>query len=96
MQIVFFSFNLRFEEDGKYVDISKCNFCPVMKLPSCEADLYVILSASWRKKFKQAVRILHRDHEVKHETISGQKVLARLEEFFEFYQEKKEMYSPRY
>jgi CelD/BcsL family acetyltransferase involved in cellulose biosynthesis len=78
----------RIQAQGRHMEFVASSYCPVMKLPASEADLYALLSAGWRKKVKQDIRVINREENVIHEVIRGAAVAAKLPEFFCLYEEK--------
>ncbi len=86
--LFFLHFKNRLDAEGRYAELSRSAYCPVMKLPSTESDLYVMLSPGWRKKFKQDMRVSNRDHDVSHVVHNGSEVERKLDCFFKMYEEK--------
>ena len=76
------------EEAGKYVELSRSGYCPILDLPDSESGLYSMMSKSWRKKFKQDMRVTCRDYDVSHETFDGPDLAQNLDVFIEHYQKK--------
>jgi len=78
----------RLREEGRYSELKRSAFCPRMRLPDTDEELYPMLSRGWRKKFKQDMRICNRDHAGAHVVVAGSEVDGHLEEFFQMYESK--------
>lgn len=78
----------RIEVEGKYAEISLRSYCPVAKLPDSEDNFFTMLSRGTKKKFKQDIRVINREHGVAHSVIQGEGVAKRLDDFIDFYEEK--------
>jgi CelD/BcsL family acetyltransferase involved in cellulose biosynthesis len=81
-------FMQRLSLEGRYSELNKSAYCPVMQLPASEDGLYPMLSTGWRKKFKQDMRVAKRDYELSHVVFEGAEIEGRLDRFFEMYAEK--------
>jgi hypothetical protein len=77
----------RINKEGKYCEVNIHSFCPLLKIPDNETDFYAMLSTGWRKKFKQDSRVSKRNN-ICHTVISGNDVMEKLDDFFNFYEEK--------
>lgn len=78
----------RLDEEGRYAELKRSAYCPAVQLPDTEDEFYSMLSPSWRKTFKRAVRVSNRDYEVSHVVFDGYEVEGQLEVFFQIYEEK--------
>ncbi|MCF8095224.1 MAG: GNAT family N-acetyltransferase [Desulfobacteraceae bacterium] len=76
------------ENQGRYYQIRLSAYCPVVKIPTDYDTYFAGLSKSWKKKFKQDVRVLHRDYKAAHKTYEGKDAKERLPAFFDFYNKK--------
>ncbi len=81
-------FMKRIQAEGKYAELVQGSYCPIVELPECENTLLKELSQWRRKKFKQDIRVLHREQNVVHSVLVGDDVAAGLETFFRLYEEK--------
>ncbi len=64
----FLNFLNEFDKYGKYVEIEKGSFCPVVTLPKTKEDYTVSLSRNRRQQFKKHFRKLEREGNVQHLT----------------------------
>lgn len=80
-------FNKRVQLDGKFTETASSSFCPVVRCGS-ENELFEMLSQTTRKKFKQDIRVIHREQDIVHSVIHGVEVVGALEEFFKLYERK--------
>jgi CelD/BcsL family acetyltransferase involved in cellulose biosynthesis len=78
----------KLETEGKHFKLERSAYCPNMQLPAAFADIYPMLSPSWRKKFKQDQRVIAKEQQVAYDMVRGEKCKERLQEFFRFYNEK--------
>jgi hypothetical protein len=78
----------RIRVEGKHYEIGYSSFCPELRLPATEDELFAGLSASRKKKYKQDIRVINREQDVVHSVIRGGEVAGTLPEFFRLYEEK--------
>lgn len=76
------------ENQGRYFVIRPSAYCPMVKITGDFDAYFAGLSKSWKKKFKQDVRVLYRDYKAAYKTYEGKDTKERLPEFFDFYHKK--------
>ena len=79
----------RIEDAGKYVEIQKGSFCPIMNLPKTTDEFYSILSPNRREQFRRHLRILERENKAEHRTFISGDIESGLNALFFLYEKKK-------
>ena len=75
----------RLREAGKWHSLDLSAHCPTIRLPATVEELLGGLSPARRVKFKQYLRILERDGDVRHRSVAPADDPAALEAFFGLY-----------
>lgn len=75
------------EAEGKYAELCKGSYCPVVSLPKSR-NWAPGVSAKRKARFKQDLARLKKSGEMDHRVVSGDALPAGLDDFFSFYNEK--------
>lgn len=78
----------KIERDGKYAELGKGSYCPVVNLPKNGAHFSESISPKRRARFRQDLGRLQKNGDTKHETVSEDAVLSGIDDFFAFYSAK--------
>ncbi|MCL4493074.1 MAG: GNAT family N-acetyltransferase [Nitrospirae bacterium] len=80
------------EDEGKYVEIRKESFCPIVSLKEKHDSFLSQISSHRRQRFSRDLKILNRNGEIEHRYLPLKKDIGTtLAGFFSFYKEKKEL-----
>jgi len=80
----------KIEEDGKYSEIKRGSFCPIIKLPETYNKFLSELSPNRRQQFKRHLRVSKRDNNVKYHSFLTNDIMADIDRFFLLFEEKKD------
>jgi hypothetical protein len=80
----------RIEEDGKYAEIRKGAYCPIVILPRKGEDLLSLYSSNRRQQHRRHFRILNKAGILKHETFNEGDLHKALHQLLDFYEAKNE------
>ncbi|MBA2882899.1 putative N-acyltransferase [Desulfosalsimonas propionicica] len=76
------------QQQGQYFKTAPSAFCPAAEITP-DFDTYFAELSKWRKKkFRQDLRVLYRDHKAAHLTFEGKPAADHLSAFFDFYNQK--------
>ena len=73
------------ERGGKYAEMKPSAYCPAVSIHNGFDEYFAGLSKNRKKKFKQDLRVIHRDHKVEHKIADGNDAALNLPRFFRFY-----------
>jgi CelD/BcsL family acetyltransferase involved in cellulose biosynthesis len=80
-------FQDKIESEGKYAELSKGSYCPLVTLPKSR-DWIPGVSPKRKARFKQDLGRLEKNGELNHRVHSGDAAAAGVDEFFSFYNQK--------
>ncbi len=80
-------FQDKIESEGKYAELSKGSYCPLVTLPK-SSDWIPGASPKRKTRFKQELGRLEKTGELNHRVISGDAAGAGVDEFFSFYNQR--------
>lgn len=78
----------RIQQQGRYFKITPSAYCPAAEITPDFATYFSSLSKWRKKKFRQDLRVLYRDHKAAHLTFEGRQAADHLSAFFDFYNKK--------
>ncbi|BBO88537.1 GNAT family N-acetyltransferase [Desulfosarcina ovata] len=89
-------FSNNIEHDGKYYELKKASYSPIATISSNEEKFFLKMSKSFRKKFKQDVRVFHRNNTARHHTRSDKIVSSDIIKYFRFYKKMTDYESEKF
>lgn len=89
-------FLARVESEGKYAEIRRESFCPIVDLATERNSLLSQTSPHRRQRFSRDLRVLHKEGGIEHHSVSsGGGVDRALADFLAFYRERKGLHDDR-